>query len=112
MSTMQTRFQLYRNHLESKRLRMVTLLETIGCEQLCQKITPSPLKKGFRNRAKFQVYESQGTVRIEGTDPFNGAVPFEQALWILPDWARRIVIGFIFFFICQNQIAFFNCAVI
>jgi tRNA/tmRNA/rRNA uracil-C5-methylase (TrmA/RlmC/RlmD family) len=30
-------------------------------------------------------------VRIEGTDPYKGTVPFEQALWILPDWAGQIV---------------------
>jgi len=69
---------------------MISLLEKIGCTNLIQEITPSPLKKGFRNRAKFRVYENQGTIRIEGTDPQEGDVPIEGALWILPAWARRI----------------------
>jgi len=70
---------------------MILLLERIGCAHLIQEITPSPLKKGFRNRAKFRVYENQGTVKIEGTDPYDGDVPFEKALWIIPAWARRVV---------------------
>ena len=69
---------------------MISLLDRIGCESLCQIITPTPLQKGFRNRAKFRVYENQGTVRIVGTDPHEGDVPYEKALWILPAWARKI----------------------
>ena len=88
---MKTRLQLYKNHLRSKQTRMVSLLETIGCERLCRNIRPSPLRLGFRNRAKFQVYESQGAVRIEGTDPYEGDVHYERGLWILPAWARKIV---------------------
>jgi len=87
---MDSRDLLYKEHLEAKQGRLVSLLERIGCAHLIQEITPSPLKKGFRNRAKFRVYENQGTVRIEGTDPHDGDVPFEKALWILPAWARRI----------------------
>ncbi len=70
---------------------MIFLLERIGCEPLCQIITPTPLQKGFRNRAKYRVYENQDTVRIVGTDPHEGDVPYERALWILPAWARQIV---------------------
>lgn len=81
---------LYKEHLQAKRERMISLLDRVGCAHLVQEIIPSPLKKGFRNRAKFRVYENQGTVRIEGTDPHEGDVPFERALWILPAWARRV----------------------
>jgi tRNA/tmRNA/rRNA uracil-C5-methylase (TrmA/RlmC/RlmD family) len=88
---METISQLYKKYLESKTTWMILQLETVGFGHLCRKITPSPLKKGFRNRAKFQVYENKGVVRIEGTDPYRGVVPFDEALWILPSWARRIV---------------------
>jgi tRNA/tmRNA/rRNA uracil-C5-methylase (TrmA/RlmC/RlmD family) len=43
-----------------------------------------------RTRAKFRVRENQGIIRIEGTDPQQGTVPFERVLWILPAWARPI----------------------
>jgi len=85
-----SREKLYLNHLEKKRMRMISLLESIGCGPLCQNITPSPLTKGFRNRAKFRVFENQGIIQIEGTDPHKGTVPFERALWILPEWGRPV----------------------
>jgi len=87
---MKTRTYLYKTYLEKKRMQMISLLEGIGCERLCPKITPAPIEKGFRNRAKFQIFHHGNTVRIRGTDPCEGAVPFERALWILPAWARRI----------------------
>ena len=87
---MGSREKLYLNHLKKKRMRMISLLESVGCGPLCQNITPSPLAKGFRNRAKFRVFENRGIIRIVGTDPHKGTVPFERALWILPEWGRSV----------------------
>ncbi|MFC2165193.1 methyltransferase [Acidobacteriota bacterium] len=88
---MGSRDLLYKEHLKTKWGQTISLLERISCAHLIEEIIPSPLNKGFRNRAKFRVYENRGTVRIEGTDPYEGDVAFEKALWILPAWARKVV---------------------
>ncbi|UCE21539.1 MAG: class I SAM-dependent RNA methyltransferase [Candidatus Aminicenantes bacterium] len=66
-------------------------LDGIGYGHLCSKIIPSPLKDGYRNRAKFKIYPRDGKIELKGTDPIQGEVPYEEALWILPEWGRAVV---------------------
>jgi tRNA/tmRNA/rRNA uracil-C5-methylase (TrmA/RlmC/RlmD family) len=88
---MQSLDTLYRHHLETKNQWMIGLLEGIGFSHLCRKILPSPLKNGFRNRAKFRVFRDKKVLSVEGTDPLDGSVEFEKSLWILPDWSQKVI---------------------
>ncbi|MEE9503016.1 MAG: methyltransferase [Candidatus Aminicenantaceae bacterium] len=90
-SHMQSLDSLYKKHLETKTQWMIAQLNGINLSHLCCKIIPSPISDGFRNRAKFRVFHDRNGVRIEGTDPIDGPVPYEKSLWILPAWSRQIV---------------------
>jgi tRNA/tmRNA/rRNA uracil-C5-methylase (TrmA/RlmC/RlmD family) len=94
---MQSLDMLYKNHLEKKTQWLIEQLKGLGLSHLCKKIIPSPIRDGFRNRAKFRIFYDNNEVRIEGTDPLAGAVAFEKSLWILPDWSKKIVRDVILF---------------
>ncbi|MGD9344666.1 MAG: hypothetical protein PVH84_02310, partial [Candidatus Aminicenantes bacterium] len=70
---------------------MIPLLDGIGMSNQCNKIVPSPISDGFRNRAKFRVFLERDRIRVKGTSPIGGPVSFEKSLWILPDWSRQVV---------------------
>jgi tRNA/tmRNA/rRNA uracil-C5-methylase (TrmA/RlmC/RlmD family) len=82
---------LYNKHLETKTRWMIGQLDGIGLAHLCDKIIPSPIRDGFRNRAKFRIFYDKSKSRIEGTDPIEGPVALEKSLWILPDWGKQLV---------------------
>jgi len=91
MSQVETLERAYSKHLEKKTSVMRGLLDGIGYGHLCGEIIPSPLKDGYRNRAKFKIYSRKGKVELKGTDPILGEVFYEEALWILPEWGKEIV---------------------
>lgn len=91
MSQVETIEIAYRKHLEKKTSVMRRSLEGIGYGHLFSEIIPSPLKDGYRNRAKFKIYPRDRKVELKGTDPIQGEVLYEEALWILPEWGRAIV---------------------
>jgi tRNA/tmRNA/rRNA uracil-C5-methylase (TrmA/RlmC/RlmD family) len=88
---MQSLDTLYKRHLETKTQWMIERLEEIGLSHLCDKIMPSPICNGFRNRAKFRVFKNNDGITVKGTDPIAGSVAFDKSLWILPDWSKKIV---------------------
>ena len=81
----------YSFHFQSKTETLRTLLEELGCADLCQSVVLSPLVGGYRNRAKFKIFGDGKHRRMKGTDPALGEVAFEDSLWILPEWGRAIV---------------------
>ncbi len=91
MSHVEAIERAYSKHLEEKTSVMRELLEGVGYGHLCTEIIPSSLKDGFRTRAKFKIYQRKGRVELKGTDPIQGEVFYEDALWILPEWGRRLV---------------------
>ncbi len=95
MSTIETLERAYCKHLEKKTSNLRELLEGIGYGHLCTEIIPSSLKDGYRNRAKFKIYARKTNVELRGTDPIQGDVFFEDALWILPEWGRSLVISIV-----------------
>ncbi len=91
MSQVETLERAYRIHLEKKTSVMRNHLDGIGSGHLCGEIIPSPLKDGYRNRAKYKIYPRDGKIELKGTDPIQGEVPYEETLWILPEWGRVII---------------------
>ncbi len=81
----------YRIHLEKKTSVMRGRLDGIGYGHLCSGIIPSPLKDGYRNRAKFKIYPRDEKIELKGTDPVQGETPYEEALWIFPEWGRELI---------------------
>jgi tRNA/tmRNA/rRNA uracil-C5-methylase (TrmA/RlmC/RlmD family) len=81
----------YKKHLEKKTSVMRGHLDGIGYGHLCREIIPSPVKDGYRNRAKFKIYPRDRKIELKGTDPIQGEVPYEETLWILPEWGRVII---------------------
>ena len=92
MSPIETLERAYSKHLKEKASVMREHLEEVGYGHLCTEIIPSPLKDGFRNRAKFKIYARKGSVELKGTGPVQGDVFFEDVLWILPEWGRMLVV--------------------
>lgn len=82
---------LYNSYLQEKTDVMHEQLRILNCEHLCSTIVPSPLKTGFRNRAKFKIFYKNKSLRIVGTDPIRGEVPAEESLWIIPERGRECV---------------------
>ncbi len=66
-------------------------MDTLELGNLCSYIFPTPVEDGFRNRAKFKIYDKNDNIRIMGTDPIEGEVPAKKSLWILPKWGRKCV---------------------
>jgi 23S rRNA (uracil1939-C5)-methyltransferase len=81
----------YRTHLEKKTSVIRERLGGIGSGHLCSEVIPSPVKDGYRNRAKFRIYPKDGKIELKATDPVRGEVLYEEALWILPEWGREII---------------------
>lgn len=91
MSQVETLERAYSKHLDEKTSVMRELFENIGYGHLCTEIIPLFLKDGFRNRAKFKIYQRNRRIELKGTDPIQGEVFYEDALWILPEWGRKLV---------------------
>jgi tRNA/tmRNA/rRNA uracil-C5-methylase (TrmA/RlmC/RlmD family) len=87
----------YKKHLQEKTERMNFQLAEADLSPLCNKIVPTHISDGYRNRAKFRLFRDCNSLNIEGTDPQAGSVSFEDSLWILPVWGGQIV---------QNVVAF------
>jgi 23S rRNA (uracil1939-C5)-methyltransferase len=81
----------YQRSLEDKARSLHAGLDRLGYGPSRPRIIQAPLTDGFRSRAKFKIFREQETQRVCGTDPAAGEVPVEDMLWILPEWARRVV---------------------
>ena len=81
----------YKLHLLQKKSEMQNLFHEIAHDSKCPEIVPTPITKGCRNRAKFKIFGDPDGFAIKGTDPRQGEVPYENALWILPLWGKKLV---------------------
>lgn len=88
--TMNTRAS-YKEHLAAKRHHLHRLLESLVPGNILPDIDPSPLEQGFRTRAKYKIFLMEKRFFARGTCPVEGAVPYEESLWILPLWGRQMV---------------------
>jgi tRNA/tmRNA/rRNA uracil-C5-methylase (TrmA/RlmC/RlmD family) len=82
----------YSESLRKKTTRLKKGLADISSDHLYSELIPTPITKGFRSRAKFKVFGNLESFSIKGTDPIQGEVPYEDALWILPVWGKKLVI--------------------
>ncbi len=93
-----TLLEVYKQSLSSKKARIKKFLSDVACDHLYTDIVPTAVEQGFRSRAKFRIYGTLQKFRVMGTDPLSGEVPAPDAMWILPDWGRKLVtdtLGFI-----------------
>jgi len=81
----------YKFHLREKKEKLQNLLQEIACGHICPEIIPTPITKGFRNRAKYKIFGNPDKFEVKGTDPIQGEVPCEKALWMLPGWGKKLV---------------------
>lgn len=91
MSQIETLERAYRIHLEKKTSIIRKHLDGIGSGHLFGEIISSPLKDGYRNRAKYKIYPRDRKIELKGTDPIQGEVLYKRTLWILPEWGRVII---------------------
>jgi len=82
----------YRIHLKEKTRSLHAGLDLLGYASCRPRIHAAPLEDGFRSRAKFKIFTGDGAARVCGTDPRCGEVSLEGMLWILPAWARGVVV--------------------
>lgn len=81
----------YEYHLEQKRSQLQNFIDVIGGNSHSPDIIPTPIAKGYRNRVKYKILGNTESFSIKGTDPLHGEVPYEEALWLLPGWGRKLV---------------------
>ncbi|MBN1272226.1 MAG: class I SAM-dependent RNA methyltransferase [Candidatus Aminicenantes bacterium] len=81
----------YKQHLDKKRSAFLCMLEPLVSSASLPEVFTSFVGKGFRTRAKYKIFQREGRLFVEGTDPLKGTVPYEEALWILPPRGRKMV---------------------
>jgi tRNA/tmRNA/rRNA uracil-C5-methylase (TrmA/RlmC/RlmD family) len=81
----------YKHHLLQKRALIQSLLGKIDCDHINPEIIPTPIGKGYRNRAKYKIFGNPEGFQVKGTDPTHGEVPYQKAIWLLPSWGRKLV---------------------
>lgn len=81
---------LYPLHFSQKMSRLETRLLKAGIYSGRFKAEPSRIKGGFRNRAKFKIFSCRNELTVLGTDPLSGETDYQNILWMLPPWLRRV----------------------
>ena len=81
----------YKRHLSQKASEIRNLLGEISGCPTNPEVIPTPITKGFRNRAKYKIFGNPDRFEIKGTDPRQGEVPYKSALWLLPVWGENLV---------------------
>jgi len=81
----------YKLSFKEKTIQLKNGLAEISSDHLCSVLVPTPIAIGCRNRAKYKIFGTSDRFQIKGTDPIQGEVPYEKALWLLPVWGRKLV---------------------
>ena len=81
----------YAHSLIEKSERLKEGLAILSRDHLFAELIPTPIADGYRNRAKYKVFGDPESFSIRGTDPIRGEVPYEDALWVMPSWGKRLV---------------------
>ena len=82
----------YTHSLREKTKQWKKGLAGIFSDDLFSGLIPTPITKGFRSRAKYKIFGDPDCVSIKATDPKLGEVPYEDALWMMPSWGKKLVI--------------------
>jgi tRNA/tmRNA/rRNA uracil-C5-methylase (TrmA/RlmC/RlmD family) len=81
----------YAHSLKQKAERLKLGLSEISCDHLFSNLVPTPITRGFRSRAKYKVFGNPESFSLKGTDPRQGEVPYEDALWLFPLWGKKLI---------------------
>lgn len=81
----------YKRHLSQKASEIRNLLEEFSGCHIKAEVIPTPIAKGYRNRAKYKIFGSPDRFEIKGTDPRLGEIPYKSSLWMLPVWGEKLV---------------------
>jgi hypothetical protein len=88
-----SRAEEYARHSASKEARVRELLAAHGLEGLFRGLRRCPLERGWRTQASFYLERAGGAARVVGVDPRRGRVPLAEALWVIPDHARGLLVA-------------------
>jgi tRNA/tmRNA/rRNA uracil-C5-methylase (TrmA/RlmC/RlmD family) len=81
----------YTQSIKEKSMRWKESLAEISSDHLFSRLIPTPITKGYRSRAKFKIFGNPDSFSIKATDPILGEVPYENALWMMPSWGKKLV---------------------
>ncbi|HET6762978.1 MAG TPA: hypothetical protein VFH27_04875 [Longimicrobiaceae bacterium] len=81
----------YALHLRAKEERVRSLLAAARVDAPFRGITACPVELGYRTQASFRAAHGAEGVLV-GVDPRTGRVPLADALWVLPEEGRRVVL--------------------
>lgn len=82
--------EAYKKDLEKKTLFIEEFLREAGLSHINTPIVPTPVRDGYRGRAKFKIFKRGKDAAVYGTDPVQGEVPFKRGLWLLPEWGQEV----------------------
>ncbi|HEU0051960.1 MAG TPA: hypothetical protein VFQ39_02240, partial [Longimicrobium sp.] len=83
--------EAYARHAAEKEARIAELLEEAGFGGLFGGLHRCPVELGWRAQASFYVVRSGDGAAVLGVDPLRGRVWIDDALWVVPDFARDTV---------------------
>lgn len=82
--------EAYKKDLEKKTLIIEEFLRKAGLSHINTPIVPTPVRDGYRSRAKFKIFKWGKDAAVCGTSPIQGEVPFKKVLWLLPEWGQEV----------------------
>jgi tRNA/tmRNA/rRNA uracil-C5-methylase (TrmA/RlmC/RlmD family) len=85
----------YSDSYLEKTIHWGTSLTKISGDLPVPELVPTPISKGYRSRAKYKIFGDPHSFRIMATDPVRGEVHYENALWMMPSWGKKLIIKII-----------------
>jgi tRNA/tmRNA/rRNA uracil-C5-methylase (TrmA/RlmC/RlmD family) len=82
----------YSDSFREKTIHWETSLAEISDDPPISELIPTPISKGYRSRAKYKIFGDPSGFRIKATDPVKGEVHYENALWMMPSWGKKLAI--------------------
>ena len=82
----------YAHSLREKTTQWENYLAEISSDHLFSGLIRTPITKGYRSRVKYKIFGNPDSFNIRATDPIRGEVPYEDALWMMPSWGKKLVI--------------------
>jgi tRNA/tmRNA/rRNA uracil-C5-methylase (TrmA/RlmC/RlmD family) len=82
----------YSDSFREKTIHWKNSLAEISDDHPSPELVPTPISKGYRSRAKYKIFGDPSSFRIMATDPVRGEVLYENALWMMPSWGKKLVV--------------------
>jgi tRNA/tmRNA/rRNA uracil-C5-methylase (TrmA/RlmC/RlmD family) len=82
----------YSDSFRDKTIHWKTSLAEISDDHPIPELVPTPISKGYRSRAKYKIFGDPSSFRIMATDPVKGEVHYENALWMMTAWGKKLVV--------------------